>query len=271
MSAKDGFSPARLSAVVPGRMCSSRSRTTSPLRSTTGTTDRLKRPSFQATAARSWDSAAYSSTSRREKPSMVAIRSAPIPCGTKPVSWLVRGSSAQAPPSLPIGTRDMDSTPPARTRSSHPERTFMAAMLTASRPEAQKRFSCTPATVSGNPAAIAAMRAMSEPWSPTGPTTPSTMSSTAAGSRPGNRARISWMRPTTRSTGFVPCRAPFALPRPRGVRIASYTYASVLTSGVLPVGVWRPASRRGQRWGRSAAQPRRERPMISFMISVVPP
>ena len=61
------------------------------------------------------------------------------------------------------------------------------------------------------------------------PTTPSTMSSIAAGSRPGKRCRISWMRPTTRSMGLVPCRAPFALPRPRGVRIASYTYASVLT------------------------------------------
>lgn len=164
---------------------------------------------------------------------MVAIRSAPMPCGTKLTARLVIGSLNQAPPSEAMGTRDIDSTPPARTRSSQPERTLAAARLTASRPEAQKRFSCTPATVSGNPAAIAAIRAMSEPWSPTGPTTPSTMSSTAAGSRPGKRSRISWMRPTTRSMGFVACRAPPALPRPRGVRIASYTYASVLTSESL--------------------------------------
>ncbi|CAM5519675.1 hypothetical protein SCALM49S_04072 [Streptomyces californicus] len=144
-----------------------------------------------------------------------------MPCGAKPVSKLVIGSIAQAPPSEPIGTRDIDSTPPARTRSSQPERTLAAARLTASSPEAQKRFSWTPATESGRPAAMAAIRAMSEPWSPSGLTTPRTMSSMAAGSRPGKRPRISWMRPTTRSIGLVPCRAPLALPRPRGVRIAS--------------------------------------------------
>ena len=72
-----------------------------------------------------------------------------MPWGTKPVSSAVAGSIAQAPPSLPIGTRLIDSTPPAMMRSSNPERTRWAAWLTASRPEAQNRFSCTPATVSG--------------------------------------------------------------------------------------------------------------------------
>ena len=48
---------------------------------------------------------------------------------------------AQAPPSEPIGTRDITSTPPASTISSMPERTFWAAVLTASRPDAQKRLS----------------------------------------------------------------------------------------------------------------------------------
>ncbi len=133
------------------------------------TTDRSSRPSFQAAAARSWERAAYSSTSRREKPSMVAMRSAPMPCGTKLVAMLVIGSANEAPPSEAMGTRDIDSTPPASTRSSQPERTFIAARLTASRPEAQKRFSWTPATVSGSPAAIAAIRAMSEPWLRPGP------------------------------------------------------------------------------------------------------
>ena len=65
---------------------------------------------------------------------------------------MVSGSIAQAPPSEPIGTRDIDSTPPAKTRSSQPEATFCAAMFTASRPEAQKRLTWTPATVSGRPA-----------------------------------------------------------------------------------------------------------------------
>ena len=43
-----------------------------------------------------------------------------MPCGTKPVVSAVAGSIAQAPPSEPIGTRLIDSTPPARIRSSKP-------------------------------------------------------------------------------------------------------------------------------------------------------
>ncbi len=69
------------------------------------------------------------------------MRSALTPWGTKLVAYAVSGSIAHAPPSEPIGTRDIDSTPPAMIRSSQPERTFWAAMLTASNPEAQNRFS----------------------------------------------------------------------------------------------------------------------------------
>ena len=47
-----------------------------------------------------------------------------------------------------MGTRDMDSTPPPTAMSDWPAMTCPAAMLTASRPEAQKRLICTPATVS---------------------------------------------------------------------------------------------------------------------------
>ena len=64
-----------------------------------------------------------------------------------------------APPSEPIATRDIDSTPPAITSSPNPERIDLAARLTDSSPEPQKRFSCTPATESGIPAAVAAARA----------------------------------------------------------------------------------------------------------------
>src|SRR3954447_12364762 len=167
---------------------------------------------------------------------MVAIRSAPIPCGTKAVSYAVSGSIAQAPPSEPIGTRDIDSTPPARTRSSQPEATFCAAMLTASRPEAQKRLSWTPDTVSGRPALIAAVLAMSAPWSPTGETQPRTTSSIRVGSSFSLRMSISCMSPTTRSTGLVVWREPLLLPLPRGVRIASNTKASVAAI-VTPVSV----------------------------------
>ena len=94
---------------------------------------------------------------------MVAIKSAPMPCGTKSQAILVSGSSAHGPPSEPIGTRDIDSTPPATTRSSHPERTFWAAIFTASKPDAQKRLICTPATLLSQPEAIAAVLAISEP------------------------------------------------------------------------------------------------------------
>lgn len=79
------------------------------------------------------------------------------------MSWLVSGSSLMGPPSLPMGTRDMDSTPPAITSSSQPERTFCAAVFTASSPEAQNRLSWTPATWSGRPAIKAAVLAMSIP------------------------------------------------------------------------------------------------------------
>ncbi len=130
-------------------MNSSWSRTVIPFSSLTGTTDRAKRPSAHAFAARALLSTAKVSTSSREKPSMVAIRSAPMPCGTNAVANAVAGSEAQAPPSEPIGTRLIDSTPPARIRSSKPPRTRDAAWFTASRPEAQKRLSWTPATVSG--------------------------------------------------------------------------------------------------------------------------
>src|SRR3712207_6711759 len=125
-----------------------------------------------------------------------------------------------------MGTRLIDSTPPANTRSSQPDATFWAAMLTASSPEAQKRLSCTPATVFGRPALIAAVLAMSAPWSPTGETQPSTTSSTRFGSRFSLRASVSCIRPTTRSTGLVVCSEPLLLPLPRGVRMASKTNAS---------------------------------------------
>ena len=77
------------------------------------------------------------------------MRSAPIPCGTKPAARLVSGSLAHAPPSEPIGTWDMLSTPPTSISDSQPDAIFWAALFTASRPGAQNRFSCTPGTLCG--------------------------------------------------------------------------------------------------------------------------
>src|SRR2546423_780123 len=81
---------------------------------------------------------------------------------------------------------------------------------------------------------MAAVLAMSAPWSPTGETQPSTTSSTRPGSSFSLRTSVSCMRPTTRSTGLVPCSDPLNLPFPRGVRTASKTRASVAGIGVRP-------------------------------------
>ena len=131
------------------------------------------------------------------------------------------GSIAHAPPSEPIDKRDMDSTPPAMTKSSKPERTFMAAKLTASKPDAQKRLICTPATVSAKPAAKAAVLAISAPWSPTGVTQPNTTSSAKCLIAWPLRSAKAFIKPTTKSMGLMVCKEPSFLPLPRGVRTAS--------------------------------------------------
>ncbi|COY38286.1 Uncharacterised protein [Mycobacterium tuberculosis] len=133
---------------------------------------------------------------------------------------MVAGSRPIAPPSEPIGTRLIDSTPPASTRSSQPERTFCAAVLTASRPDAQNRLSCTPPEVTGMPDASTAARAMSPPWSPTGETQPKMTSLIRFSSRSGWRLRSSSITPTTRLNGLTSCNDPFFC-LPRGVRMAS--------------------------------------------------
>ena len=79
---------------------------------------RSNRPSSIATAARRWLSTAYSSTSPRANPSIVAIRSAEMPWGTVGN----RSLNAGLPPSIVTDPavrfhRDIDSTPPATTRS----------------------------------------------------------------------------------------------------------------------------------------------------------
>ena len=58
------------------------------------------------------------------------------------------GSDDQAPPEAPMPTRLMLSMPPPMAMSASPDMTLAAAMLVASRPEAQKRLICTPAVVS---------------------------------------------------------------------------------------------------------------------------
>jgi hypothetical protein len=62
---------------------------------------------------------------------------------------------------LPItnGARVIDSTPPAMAKSISPARIARPAAPTASSPEAQRRLSVAPGTVSGRPASSSAIRA----------------------------------------------------------------------------------------------------------------
>src|SRR5512140_3575739 len=67
---------------------------------------------------------------------------------------------------------------------------------------------------------------MQLPCSPTGVTQPITTSSTCEVSRSW-RFCNSFSTPVSREIGFTSCSEPLDLPRPRGVRIASNTIASV--------------------------------------------
>lgn len=62
------------------------------------------------------------------------------------------GFVAQGPLADPIGTRLMLSTPPPIAASAIPAMTFAAQMLTASRPDEQKRLIWNPGTFCGRPA-----------------------------------------------------------------------------------------------------------------------
>jgi hypothetical protein len=79
-----------------------------------------RRPS--PAAAFCWLRTAKASASSRVMPCRVASRSALMPCGTMPRVAKAMCGLINAPPSLPIATRDMLSTPPAMTRSARPRR-----------------------------------------------------------------------------------------------------------------------------------------------------
>ena len=146
---------------------------------------------------------------------MVAIRSAPMPCGTKPVVEV--GLRVHRPGAAVGGHRHarhrLDAAgedqvlPAGRHLLARP-------WLTASRPEAQKRLSCTPATCRGSPRRSRRCVAMSPPWSPTGETQPEDDVVDPAGFRSGLRVRSSSSRPTTRDDRLHECSDPVALPSP---------------------------------------------------------
>src|SRR6266571_8978826 len=127
----------------------------------------------------------------------------------------------------PIGTWLMLSVPPAITISDMPLRMRCAATEIASRPEAQKRFTVTPGTVSGKPARWQAMRAIFIPCAPSGMAQPRTKSSTWSAEICGTRARAPLMASAARSSGRTVRIFPFGA-LPTGVRAAATIKASFI-------------------------------------------
>ncbi len=124
-----------------------------------------------------------------------------------------------------IGTRLMDSTPQATTRSYAPEMTPCAAKCTACWEEPHWRSTVVAGTDSGKPAERTAYRVVFMACSPTWSTVPPITSSISAGSTPerSTSVRRVWARS---STGWTWASEPFGLPLPIGVRTASTMTAS---------------------------------------------
>ena len=120
----------------------------------------------------------------------------------------------------PIGTMDMDSTPPAIMTSASPTRMRSAAMDTAVMPAAQKRLTVAPATVLGRPDSSAAILATFMPCSASGIAQPMMASSMAAGSSEGTCDSALLITATSRSSGRVFLNTPRP-DLPIGVRVAA--------------------------------------------------
>ena len=134
-----------------------------------------------------------------------------------------------------MGIMLIDSAPPATTTRSVPVRMRMSAWAMASRPEAQRRFTVTPGTPTGNPARNAANRAMLNPASPSGCAQPRITSSISDLSRAGTRSKAPPNAVAARSSGRVVARAPLGA-RPTGVRTALTMTASGI--GNTPAAFW---------------------------------
>src|SRR3954466_10016299 len=145
------------------------------------------------------------------------------------MNWSPNGLLAP-PTDDPIGTRDMDSTPPATTTSYWPATSPAAAKCTECWLEPHCRSTVTPVISSGQPAASTAVRPMSMVCSPTWETQPQTTSSTTAGSMP-ERSASEVSTCADRLTGCTPDRPPLRLPT--GVRTASTITASRMTGPFL--------------------------------------
>src|SRR4051794_2826003 len=152
----------------------------------------------------------------------------------------MNGAGSGLPPTdvaVPMGTRLMDSTPPATTRSYCPEIRPAAAKCTDCCDDPHCRSTVTPVTVSGQPAVSTAVRAMSKVCSPTWPTQPQMTSSTSTGSTPARPTRA-LSTCADRSAGCTPDSPPLRLPV--GVRTASTITASRMSCPLSDVSLAGP-------------------------------
>ena len=125
------------------------------------------------------------------------------------VSWTsFARDHAAAALGITNGARDIDSTPPATTRSASPARIARAAVATASSEDPHSRFTVLPGTSRGRPASNHAMRATLRLSSPAWFAQPSTTSSTAAQSTAGSSAVSAVSTCAARSSGRTGASAP---------------------------------------------------------------
>ena len=124
-----------------------------------------------------------------------------------------------------MGTKLIDSSPPATATSVVPLATDWLARASACRPEAQKRLTVMALVATGRPAPSATWRAMLRPCAPSGMAQPRMRSSTRAGSRPGALAIASRTAVMASSSGGVSRRPPRGA-LPTAVRAAETMTAS---------------------------------------------
>ena len=193
----------------------------------TGTISSAKRPASSAARARWWLRSAKASCSSREMPDSRAWFSAtrPVLRYTSGYDSTSDGFGATVWP--PIGTRLIDSVPPAMTTSAEPHMTRSDANAIAWRPEEQKRLIVTAEAETGIPARRLAIRATFNPCSASGIAQPMITSSTSAGAIAGARRSASPMAIAASSSGRVPRSTPLGA-FPTGVRTAATITASVI-------------------------------------------
>ena len=129
----------------------------------------------------------------------------------------------------PIGTRLIDSAPPATIVVAKPVMIRSAAEAIDWSPDEQNRLTVTADAVTGTPARRLAIRATFSPCSASGIAHPMITSSTSAGSSPGARRRASAITTAPISSGRVALSAPFGA-FPTAVRTALTMTASFMVS-----------------------------------------